>query len=463
MKLRSAKLWSFVFAVVCCLSNGVTAHSQSGKTGTNVAPLPSVDDLLAKSLGATGGLEAWLQLTSMHMKADVSMSPQGLTGTMDLFSKAPDEESDCLRFQQGGFFCRGFDGKNGWQDDSQNGLKPMEGKTLDDMRRDSDFYTELHRRKNYSEMKVARQDEFDGLNVYVVSAVRTDGQKQELYYARDSGLMAGIKDFGETTDKSKTYFLEDYKQISGQAIRIPTKIRLVSDAMSMRITVQEIIPNADIADSVFAQPAKSARDAQGVGQDDRPDNGKVTDGVYRSDFFGFQYTLPQGWTVHGEETQKVLMDAGKDLLAGNDQAKRSMMETASKRTFQLLTVFEYPLGTPEKSNRSIQVAAENVSFAPGIKTGEDYILNLRKLLANSQVQSQFQGEPLEQKLDGVPFYHQTIVLMFGEIPVYETYYCTIVKGYALSFIFVAKSKEGLAEVERSLESFQNTASTSTKP
>ncbi len=461
--VQSAKMWASVFAVVCCLFSGVPAQSQANKEATNGSPLPSVDDLLAKSLRATGGREAWLKLTSMHMKADVSMSPQGLTGTMDLFSKAPDKESDCVWFQQGAYFCRVFDGKNGWQDDSQNGLKLMEGKTLDDMRRDSDFYTELHRRKNYSEMKVAREDEFDGLHVYVISGVRTDGQKQELYYAKDSGLNVGMKELGETTDQTKTYFLEDYKQMSGPAIRIPTKIRLVSDTMNMRIIVQEITPNAEIADSVFAKPAKSARDARGVGLDERPDNGKLIDGVYRSDFFGFQYALPQGWTVHGEETQKAIMDTGKELIAGDDQAKRSMMEAASKRTFQLLTVFEYPLGTPEKSNRSIQLIAENVAFAPGIQTGKDYILNLRKVLADSQMQTEFEGEPSEQNLDGITFYRQSMLMKVGSRPVYEAYYGAILKGYALSFIFVGGTKEGLEEATRSLESFHKIAGASAKP
>lgn len=440
----------------------VPVRSQRAQPPNTNASLPSVDEILEKSVRATGGREAWLKLTSLHFKAEVSMNPPNMTGTMEMYSKAPDKEADCVRFQQGLFFCRQYDGKRGWQDDSQGGLKPLEGKPLDDMRRESGFYSELNRAKYYSEIKVTREDEFDGLRAYVIEGVRKDGQKQELYFARDTGLHVGTRDIGATEKDSKISYFEDYQQLAGPPIKIPTNVRLVTGSMTMRLTIQEIMPNVEILDSVFAKPVKSARDAAGAGKEDHPDNGKVVDGIYTNDFFRFRYTIPTGWMVHGEETQKALMEAGKDLVAGDDAGKKVELDAATKRTIHLLTVFEYPLGTPGRENRGIQVIAVKISFAPGIKTGKDYLALVGEYLKQNAMKVEEVGAPVEHPVADMDFCCQKENLTVSGLPVNESYCAAIVQGYALSFIYSARSKEKLEEVEGSLNSLIRTTS-NTKP
>lgn len=454
---RKPRIYMCMLAAICSLAVNLAMRAQSAPPANG--DLPTVDHILEESVTATGGRQAWMKLTSMKLKGEVTMSPLNLVGTVNISSKAPDKDSVCMTFPQGIFFCQLYDGKNGWQDDSKDGLKPLEGKSLEEMRIDSDFYSELHRKDLYADMKVLRQDKFDGLTVYVVEGTRKDGKKQELYYAKDTGLLAGEKNFGTAADDSKTSFFEDYKTTT-TGILIPTKMRMITNTMTMRIVLQEIAPNAEIPDSVFAKPVKSARDASGAGDIGRPDNGKVTDGVYRNDFFGFSYTLPQGWMVHGEETQKALMEAGKALMAGDDQAKKSLMDAESKRTYHLLTAFEFPLGTPGKPNRGIQLIAENVAFAPGIQTGEDYILLMEKSLSSGQVPAQFEGDPVEQQIGGVTFYRQSVNLKIGSTSIYEIFYSTMMKRYAVSFVLNAQSKEGVEEVAKSLDTFRSPADAS---
>lgn len=454
-------IW-FLF-YICVLTRASALYGQTTITPGTTQKLPSVDVVLSKSLQATGGHDAWLKLTSMHIKATVTVNPAQLSGTMDVYSKAPDKESDCLRFQGGVFFCRGYNGVDGWQDDSRDGLKPLTGKQLEDMRRDADFYAEIDRKKYYSTLKVVREDEFDRLRVYVLEGLRKDGQKQELYFAKDSGFHVGGKDLDAPAGESKTYFYEDYQRIAGPAILIPTKMRFVTGASTMRVVVSEILPNTEIADSIFAKPEKSGRDPQGAGQQSHPDNGKVTEGVYRNEFFGFTYKLPPDWTIHGEETEKVLMESGKQLIAGDDEAKKKLMDLASQRTFHLLTAFEFPLGTPGKPNRSIQLIAENISFAPGIRTGKDYLLNLRETMAQGQLQTEYQSEPTEETISGVSFYRQALTIQISSVTVYEIVYCTILKEYAITYILVARSKQGAEEVANTVASFRKLPAAGDKP
>jgi hypothetical protein len=425
--------------------------------------LPSVDKILEHSIAATGGREAWLRLTSMHIKSDVSVSDPQMNGTLEIFSQAPDQQSECFRLQAGVFFCRAFDGKNGWSDSSNEGLKDLEGKELEEIKRDADFYSELDRKRQYRDMKVTGDAEFDGLKVYVIQAVRSDGQRQELYFAKDTGLHAGTKDLNDDASQVKTSYFEDYQQVAGPAVKIPTKLRVVTDKMNMRVVITEVEPNVRISSDIFKKPAKSARDSSGSGVPGVPDNGKVAGDVYENSYFSFRYTMPRNWTVHGEETNKALQQIGNEIISGEDENKKARMRAAEKRTYNLLTVFEYPLGTPGKDNAGLQLIAEGVSFAPGIKTGADYIWTLKQVLKNSAAQVSYDGEPAEVKLSGVTFFRQSLANTVGTVLVYETIFSTVAKGYALSFIFTARSKEKLEEVTRSMSSFQSIAGAASKP
>jgi hypothetical protein len=187
------------------------------------------------------------------------------------------------------------------------------------------------------------------------------------------------------------------------------------------------------------------------------------DGVYTNEFLGFRYTLPKSWTVHGEETQKVIMEAGKEIAAGEDETRKRIIEAASKRTFQLLTVFEYPLDTPNKPNRGIQVAAENVAFAPGIQTGKDYLQVLEKNLAMGQLHFEFEGEPMEETLGGIDLCHHYGHFQVSGRTVHEVFYATMLKGYAVSLVFSGTSKEAVEESAKSVATIQRAAAASPKP
>jgi hypothetical protein len=444
---------------------GSPALGGTPNTNEAIQRLPTVNEIFEKSIQATGGRAHWLKLTSMRLRADLSdATAKGMAGKLEILSKAPDKISECITLSNVGYFaCRAYDGKTGWGDDSREGLVALDGPRLEEIRTDAVFYAELSRGSAYSDLKVKGQEVFDGTPVFVLAGTRKDGRKQELYFAKETGFQVGSKELGQTGADSKTNYFKDYKELEGVGVKIPTKFRTVNSQMDLQIAVYEIVPNAPIADSVFSKPAKSARDAKDAGIDRRPDNGRVVDGVYANEFFGLSYTLPQGWTVHGEETQKVILETGKEIVAGEDQNKKRVMEAASKRTFQLLTVFEYPLGTPGKTNRGIQVMAENVAFAPGIQTGKDYLQVMQKNLSTSQVHFEFEGEPVEETLDGIAFYHNYGHFQVSGKTVHEVFYATMLKGYALSVVFSASSKEAVDESAKSIASVRRQPAGPSKP
>jgi hypothetical protein len=222
--------------------------------------LPAADDLFDRSMQASGGREGWLKLTSLHIKGEVEIASSGVSGTMDIYSQAPSKVSECLKFENGVFFCRAYDGAIAWQDDSQSGLKDLQGKDLEEMKRDADFYSAINEKKKYSSTRTTGESDFNGGKVYVVEAIRTDGKKFELYFSKESALETGSKEFGGPDAQTKTLYYDNYKSIAIADVKLPTKIRSVTDTADIRFTVEEIEPNPQIPDATFRMPAKSARD-----------------------------------------------------------------------------------------------------------------------------------------------------------------------------------------------------------
>jgi len=62
----------FAYALAVVIPNPGQSDSAAQKT------LPSIDQILERSVSATGGREVWLKLTSMKSKGEVPMSPPAL-------------------------------------------------------------------------------------------------------------------------------------------------------------------------------------------------------------------------------------------------------------------------------------------------------------------------------------------------------------------------------------------------
>lgn len=61
------------------------------------------------------------------------------------------------------------------------------------------------------------------------------------------------------------------------------------------------------------------------------DSGVVAENMYTSDFFGFSYLFPKGWSVQSEVTKKRLMEVGKAIITQGDPNKSAVMDVAEKQ------------------------------------------------------------------------------------------------------------------------------------
>jgi hypothetical protein len=185
-----------------------------------------------------------------------------------------------------------------------------------------------------------------------------------------------------------------------------------------------------------------------------PGSGRVKNGVYRNDFFSFTYAYPTDWVVHGKATQERIMELGKEKAKESNALSTAAANVLDKNTYNLLTVFQYAVGTPGLTdNPTVQVVAEDVRHAPAITDGKIYLLNVRELM--TKMGGEFtETEPVEIAVSGHHFFRQDGEMKVNGRPVFQTMIVTVAKGYALAFIFASGHRESVETMIKTIDSLK---------
>lgn len=183
------------------------------------------------------------------------------------------------------------------------------------------------------------------------------------------------------------------------------------------------------------------------------DRGFVKDGTYFNAGLGFSFKYPKDWSVHGDATNKQIQEVGKQQIVESGALSKSSAEVSLKNGHYLLTVFRHPLGTPGVTfNPAVLVLAEKVDYAPGIRNGADFLLNVRALLSKSGVQVPDE-KPGEHSFAGWQFFRDDYTLETNGVRVVQTHFATVTKGYALVFMFMGEDRKSVDEMTKSMETF----------
>ena len=188
-----------------------------------------------------------------------------------------------------------------------------------------------------------------------------------------------------------------------------------------------------------------------------PDDGAVKDGVYTNTFFGFNFTYPKDWVVHGEATNARIKELGKEKTTKSGALSEESAEVMFKNTYQLLTVFRHPVGTPGIAiNPAVLVIAENVAHAPGITSGREYLLNVRQLMVKTGAQPT-NHEPVEVSFSGRRFFRDDYRIEANAVRLTQSMFVNVTKGYALAFGFIHEDQKSVDEIARTMDTFKLTA------
>ncbi|HSF99600.1 MAG TPA: hypothetical protein VLA20_00660 [Vicinamibacterales bacterium] len=235
-------------AVVTVLA-GLVVASISAQTQ---AP-PSADQILEKHIDAVGGRAALERVSTMTARGTLSVPDAGLTGSIELYGKAPDKVASFVDF--GGMQqAEAYDGTTAWSDDPQNGVLVKAGAELVDARNGAVFNKELQMKAIYPTMTVSGPEAVGQRQAWVVTATPAAGTPVKLFYDAETGLLIRQMLTRQTPmgPLEVDLRLEDYRTVDG--VRRPHTIRQLTSMFSAVIQLSEIRHNVEIDDAVFKKP-----------------------------------------------------------------------------------------------------------------------------------------------------------------------------------------------------------------
>ncbi|VBB43521.1 conserved exported hypothetical protein [uncultured Paludibacter sp.] len=174
---------------------------------------------------------------------------------------------------------------------------------------------------------------------------------------------------------------------------------------------------------------------QKSGKPENFDYGTVNKDVYSNSFFHFQMSLPERWNVLSQKDADEQQQKGMEVVAGKSNEMKKAIKVSEINTANLLSAFQYPFEVAIGFNPSLIVVAEKVSQTPSIKSANDYLLQSRKVLEQTSISfDSINNQLFTESISGKMFSKMDVVIDGAESKVYQTYYCVLSEGFAISFI-----------------------------
>lgn len=204
---------------------------------------PTVAHILERHIEAMGGRQALEKLTSRVSKGRMEMATVGLSGPAELYEKSPNKSILIIDMPGLGIMQRGFDGHDGWWQDSLMGYVKLTGGGLAKAKRDADFYRDIKLRELYTGLAFAGKEMVGEREAYVLSAGSPgNGLLDTLYFDVQTGLLLR---------KGNVYY-EDYREVDG--VKLPFTVREESPlGFGFVFKVTEIKHNVVIDDGKFVE------------------------------------------------------------------------------------------------------------------------------------------------------------------------------------------------------------------
>ncbi len=216
--------------------------------------LPTIDQILAKYAGALGGSVAIDKLKSRSMKG-TWLTSNGITLGYKVCQSAPDKIYTVLNTPHQGAFESGFNGAIGWEK-SARGVRDLKGEQLAYLRRYPDLFKDIKLKEQFARMDVARRDQIDGRDVYVVRASTADNWREQLFFDAQTGLLVRRISYLPTMVGviPEEIDFEDYRDVDGMKLPFTIRISAIDPFFSSTRKFTEIKLNVPVDDSKFNKP-----------------------------------------------------------------------------------------------------------------------------------------------------------------------------------------------------------------
>jgi hypothetical protein len=222
------------------------------------APKASItpEEIMEKSIQATGGREALTKMTSLVNTGTLDIVAMGAKATTEMYAKAPDKHLTVTKVEGYGEIKQGYDGKIGWSMEPQRGLVDLSGDALAIVRREAQFNGDLKWKELYPKAEVTGKEQVGGRDCWVLKLTPAEGTPVVRYYDAETFLMTKVLMTTETPQGPAEVPIElsDWRDI-GNGVKGPYTVKVTMPGVGELITkFTDVKYNVEIDDAKFAKP-----------------------------------------------------------------------------------------------------------------------------------------------------------------------------------------------------------------
>jgi tetratricopeptide (TPR) repeat protein len=232
-------------------SSGVEVRD--GRTISSSGSMPSVDDVLARSVEAMGGAAAINAVSTRVIKGTVDVAGVSRGGSFETYGLAPGKLLTVIQPNASDTIKIGFNGKGGWLL-SGGAVSALKGGDLAALQREADFYAPLRTKINFAKVTMPGMSKIGYRDVYVLDLEPAVGPAERLYLDAETYLPVRInttRTVGRGKEPVEIY-LDDWRTVDG--IKYPFSTSQSSPSLKLGFTVKEIRHNVPVDAKMFEPP-----------------------------------------------------------------------------------------------------------------------------------------------------------------------------------------------------------------
>ena len=240
-----------VVLVASCLAWAAAASAQTA------------DELIEKTLTATGGRAAFAKITSRTTTGTMTLStPAGdVSGPIEVLNAAPNKSRTLITLDLSSLGAgqlvidQRFDGTSGYATDSMRGDRDITGSQLENMKNSTFPNPFLSYKDRGTTIETGGKEKAGDRDAYVLIITPKSGPvvrewvDAETYLPLKISLKVEVPEMGEV-EQTTTY--ADYHDVDG--IKIPFKLVSTSSVQSFNVVVTKVEHNTKIDPALFSKP-----------------------------------------------------------------------------------------------------------------------------------------------------------------------------------------------------------------
>lgn len=222
-------------------------------TAARAQELPPAKDLIAKYVAAVGGVDAFKKHKTVRVKGALDIPAQGMSGTMQMLSRLPNETIMKIEIPGIGEIKQGSIGDVAWYSNPMQGSRVITGKEAEAMTEGPDPLNYLRLGSNITSSETIEKATYDGKECYKVKHTYKSGRTTTDCFSLADGLIVATVAKAATPmgEIEQTTLLSGYKDFNG--MKRPTTMVIETQGFQQVLTISEVTFD-DVQDAEMTLP-----------------------------------------------------------------------------------------------------------------------------------------------------------------------------------------------------------------